>query len=559
MKVRSRAIMTLFLLFGLILASSQVFGIGTNLFDPQRPVADRDMNKLYDDLQTELQVDKGQQYPIIVQLNSQLTPQLLSSFKAGIGDFTPTYTYTYLQAFATKLTSKQIMKLKSFPEVAKIQWDAPVEIYMNTAAQNYGITQSRRMMWLDGDRDGNGAVYTTQDVVIAFIDTGIDTGHVDLPRAKVIGWQDLIAMRATPYDDNGHGTHVAGIAAGTGRGDQRYMGIAPGAAVVMVKALDATGKSRMSVIDAALEWVIGQKDKLSIDVLSLSFGTRGSADGTDCTCQLINLAARGGITVLTAAGNMGPGKQTIGSPGVAEKAITVGGMADRGEGGDFLAYFSSRGPSLDNRAKPDITAPCWRISAPQAKTTNGYIVYSGTSMAVPFSAGAVALMLDYRPNLTPDQIKDLLIKSAEDWGPIGWDPDYGYGRLQLEEALNRLKNPPGKTAKNTYHFRSSEELPSTGFYDRWAINLRNVNMPLAITMIAELAGKDDNFNLYLYDSNGNQVMRAEQGGRQEWLSYQPTVTGQFILEVISYKGSGKYYLDISGDISTLSLQKDNCY
>ena len=557
MKLKSLAAKMLLSVVGLLCAALPVWAIGTNQFDSAHPMADRNKNKIFDSLETELQVDKGQ-YPVIVLLNERVTPELLTTLKAGIGEFTPTYTYTYLQAFATKLTAKQITRLKDYSQVAKIQWDAPLEVYMNSAADNYGITQARRTMWLDGDRDGNPGIYTLRDVVIAFIDTGIDTNHIDLPVAKVLGWRDFLANKPTPYDDHGHGTHVAGIASGTGRGDQRCTGVAPGSAVVMAKALDNTGKGRMSVVDAALEWIITEKDKLSIDVLNLSFGTRGPADGSDSTCQLINYAQKSGIVVVAAAGNLGPGKQTIASPGAAEKAITVGGMADRGEGGDFLAYFSSRGPTLDGRLKPDLTAPCWRIMAPQFKTKNQYTVYSGTSMAVPFVAGIAALLLDFKPALTPDQLKDTLLKGAEDWGPKGWDADYGTGKLHLEEAINRLKTPPGKSLKNLQHFRGEEELPATGFYDRWIIDLQNTKLPLAITMVTELVGKEDNFNLYLYDPRGNQIMRAEQGGRQEWLSYQPIVVGQYVLEVLSDKGKGKYYLDFSGDIGAVYLQKDNC-
>lgn len=547
------------IVLGLVIkAGPVVYGIEIFPFDSKRPMADQNDNKLYDDLELELKLEKDQ-YPVIVHLTEPANPRLLSYLKSKIGDFTPTYIYRYFNGFATQLTKEQILRLREYSVIEKIQWDAPVEIYMDTAAPGFGVLKARQYYLVDGDRDGDPGIYTSQDVVIAFIDTGIDVKHVDLPENKVIGWLDLIQNRSTPYDDHGHGTHVAGIAAGLGIGNQDYIGVAPGAALVVVKALDAEGKSRMSIVDAGIEWLLDQKDQLKIDILSISFGSKGTADGSDSTCQLINLLVEKGINVVVAAGNQGAGLQTIGSPGAAEKAITVSGMADQGEGGEFLAYFASRGPTLDGRAKPDLCGPGWRIMAPQARTTDQYIVFSGTSMAAPFTAGIIALLLDLQPSLTPDEIKNILLKTAEDWGPEGWDPDYGMGKIQVENALDQLKDKSNMVFDNPYHFRAEEDLPSEGFYDQWIVELGSTDHILAVTMVTYLDEDKDNLNLYLYDPNGNLVAKGERGGRHEWISIYPTMAGPYTLEVVSYKGSGKYYLDFYGDILLFYLGADNQY
>lgn len=115
----------------------------------------------------------------------------------------------------------------------------------------------------------------------------------------------------------------------------------------------------------------------------MSLGTSGSSDGTDTVSQAVNRAADAGIIPVVAAGNSGPARYTIGSPGAAAKAITVAAMADPNELGFGLASFSSRGPTRDERVKPDIAAPGVAIMAPKANTTSQYVAYSGTSMATP--------------------------------------------------------------------------------------------------------------------------------------------------------------------------------
>lgn len=147
------------------------------------------------------------------------------------------------------------------------------------------------------------------------------------------------------------------------------------------------------------------------------------------TSMAVNNAFAKGILPVVAAGNSGPVRYTVGSSAAAKNALTVGAFADIGERGFHVTDFSSRGPTKDNRIKPDIMATGYQIIAPYTNSENQYIAYSGTSMATPFVAGVAALMLDANESLTPLDLKTKITSTAQDWGPTGQDIDYGYGRL----------------------------------------------------------------------------------------------------------------------------------
>src|SRR6185295_17290477 len=153
-------------------------------------------------------------------------------------------------------------------------------------------------------------------------------------------------------------------------------------------------------------------------------------------------------------------------------------------GGFFLASFSSRGLTADGRVKPDIVAPGVSITSVAANTTNGYTIYSGTSMATPFVAGVSLLMRDANPSLTPQQIKDAMTGTAEDWGPAGPDGDYGAGRLDAYAALRQVGAPLGSTGPALpKHSFSSGSLAGTGATADVTLNVTDTQFPIAATMI----------------------------------------------------------------------------
>ncbi len=194
--------------------------------------------------------------------------------------------------------------------------------------------------------------WTAAGSALCFIDTGIDPNHEQLA-GRVVGWQDWVNGRPDPYDDHGHGTHVAGIAAGkpTTAANQAYGGVAPGASIISAKVLDSTGFGDDANVVSAIQWCAARPD---VDVISMSLGSPGS-DGSDAGSQAVDAAVAAGKVVVAAAGNDGDAPGTISSPGVATDAITVGAASDPStlagatdtDTGLYLAGFSSRGPTTN--------------------------------------------------------------------------------------------------------------------------------------------------------------------------------------------------------------------
>lgn len=527
-------------------------------------IQNKNGNKFFDNLEQKLdQAKSDEKLPVIIQFDtSKVNSNAANALQKRIGKFDVKYKYEIIDGVAATLTKKQIQQLENIPFVKVVEYDSEVQATMDTSDDWFGTSQARADFDVEGDLDGNPNSYSKDDVVVAVIDTGIDASHVDLNNGKVIGWKDYVRGQSTPYDDNGHGTHVSGIIAGEGDGNSRYEGVAPGAALVGIKVLDRNGSGSMSDVTAGIEWAVQNKDTYGIEVLNLSLGTSASSDGTDSTSQAINYAVDQGLVAVVAAGNSGPDTYTVGSPGAAEKAITVGAGADLGEGGYFLANFSSRGYTADNRIKPDIVAAGYNIMAPEANSTNGYVEYSGTSMATPFTAGAIALMLDNNSSLNPSQVEDHLFGTALDWGPSGKDIDYGHGFLDGYAAVASAGGDSGTNIERPDHFYGSESLPGSGYSDVFNLTVDDTSYPVAITMImpdwtSSWFYTDPDFDIYVYDPNGNQVAQSEGTQRQETISFTPTQTGTYQIEVYSYRGDGNYFFDVSAGGQGLSLAQDD--
>ena len=291
--------------------------------------------------------------------------------------------------------------------------------------------------------------YDGSGVGVAVIDSGVSPSHDDLtdPIAgvqRVDQFVDLINERSVAYDDYGHGTHVAGIIAGNGFDSSgRRSGIAPGAHLIVLKALDGSGRGRISDVIAALDYVVSHKTELNIRIVNLSIATGVYESYTSDPLTLATArVVREGIVVVAAAGNYGHNAQGrtqyrgITAPGNAPWVLTVGasshmGTIDRAD--DTIAAFSSRGPgAIDNGAKPDLVAPGvgieslsdpsssfyvtkspYLLSGTVPTTYLPYLSLSGTSMAAPVVAGTVALMLQANPSLTPNAVKAILQYTAE--------------------------------------------------------------------------------------------------------------------------------------------------
>jgi serine protease AprX len=285
--------------------------------------------------------------------------------------------------------------------------------------------------------DGSG-------VTIATIDSGVTPWHDDLAdlsgaAERVDRFVDLVNGRADAYDDYGHGTHVAGIIAGNGFDSTgRRSGIAPGAHLVAIKALDGSGQGQISDVIAAIDYAVSHKDELNIRIVNLSVAAAVSESyNADPLTLAAQRAVASGIVVVAAAGNNGRSAQGrtqyagITAPGNAPWVLTVGasshmGTIDRAD--DTIAAFSSRGPTaIDYTAKPDLVAPgvgieslsdpdsafyttksAYLLDGTVATSYRPYLSLSGTSMATPVVSGTVALMLQANPSLTPNAVKAIL-------------------------------------------------------------------------------------------------------------------------------------------------------
>ncbi len=277
---------------------------------------------------------------------------------------------------------------------------------------------------------------TGRGVTVAVLDSGV-AADPDLvqPANRILASVNFADQRLVS-DPGGHGTHVAGIVAGNGgRSDGQFVGVAPEANIVDVRVLSSTGSGRISSVVRGIEWVLAHQATYNIRVLNLSFGAPASTSyRTDPMSAAVEIAWRRGLVVVVAAGNGGPARGTVASPGIDPYAITVGATDDQGTispRDDTLAPFSSWG-SADSNAKPDLVAPGRRIVSLRvpgsaldrlfadrvvtASTGATYIRMSGTSMATPVVSGAVALLLQRRPSLTPDQVKAILVASTQPYG-----------------------------------------------------------------------------------------------------------------------------------------------
>jgi serine protease AprX len=281
----------------------------------------------------------------------------------------------------------------------------------------------------------------------------------------------------------------------------------------------------------------------------MSLGASAPSDGSDPLSQAVNSAVDSGIVAVVAAGNSGSDAGTVSTPAAAERAISVCAMRDVGELGWSLAPWSSRGPTVDGRIKPDICAPGYKITAPMAGTQSRYVAYSGTSMASPFVAGLAALLLQVNPYLGVDEVQELLYSTAQDWGPEGKDSDFGYGRVDAYQAIKRvLGRRTGTGPANPIHAVGMNS-STAGVDDWWVVDVADITKPLAATLLlTDSMFSDYDLDLYVFDAAGNPVASSFDIARQETANFRPLRPGAYYLLVTGYSGEGPYTLDVSWGI-----------
>ncbi len=254
--------------------------------------------------------------------------------------------------------------------------------------------------------------YTGKGIGVCILDTGIYE-HIDFT-GRIWAFYDFLAFKRRPYDDNGHGTHVAGLVAGDGTASMgKYRGAAPGCGIISLKVLDRYGTGSQDDVLRALRWIRENRQQYRIRVVNISVGTTCNSKRNHARLlESVEQLWDEGVVVVTAAGNQGPRPSSITAPGSSKKVITVG-SSDLLEG---RSAISGRGPTAECVCKPDIVAPGNKIMSCVPGKPYSYGVKSGTSMSTPLVTGAIACALEKNPALTNTDIKTMLMNSAEDMG-----------------------------------------------------------------------------------------------------------------------------------------------
>lgn len=346
--------------------------------------------------------------PVIISFKDKADPEI-AQLHGKV-----THSYKYIPAVAADLPEQAIENLKKNNKIACIETDYEVNVLEEVVP--WGITRiGAPVVHTNGDK-GTG-------INVAIIDTGINYNNPDLCD-NYKGGYDFVNDDADPFDDNGHGTHCAGIIAAADN-DIGVIGVAPEANLYSLKTVNGTGSGNVSDLIAAIEWAIDTcKDadtSNDIQIISMSLGSNDRVTALETACSQ---AYDSGILLVAAAGNDGNERGTgdsVDYPGAYSSVITVAAT-------DLMnkrASFSSTGPAVE------LAAPGVNILSTYK---NGWASLRGTSMACPHVAGTAALVLAASPSFTNSNIRDRLAQTATDLGTPGRDNLYGYGLVNAEAA-----------------------------------------------------------------------------------------------------------------------------
>ncbi|WP_162848360.1 S8 family peptidase [Paenibacillus nanensis] len=393
--------------------------------------------------------NKNRKVRVIVQFQKKLTSSSIQALQKQLGasELPVKRRIAFLNCIASDVSLTCLKRMCGCKGIQKIYLDGVKKVSLTVATPSIGSAAGRRLKGIDG-----------RGINVGVIDTGVYP-HPDLtrPRNRIVAFKDFVRGRRRPYDDNGHGTHLAGDIAGNGRSSRgKIRGPAPGAGIVAIKAFNSAGDAYDSTIIRAIEWSIRNRKRLGLRVLTLSFGgTATTRCSEDPLCQAVEKAVRAGIVVVTAAGNSGPKRGSIESPGNSPSAITVGSVDDRRsirQSDDNITFYSSRGPAAGGVAKPDLVAPGESITSlraprsrqdretPHLRVGRHYFLLSGTSVSAAIVAGAAAQLLQQRPTLTPRQVKSILKRHAS---PLPFSPNaVGSGEVNVRFLLRNAGRRP---------------------------------------------------------------------------------------------------------------------
>jgi serine protease AprX len=359
------------------------------------------------------------------------------------------------------LSGSKILALANDPDVAYISLDEVVTATFDPL-DGAALASSPGMLAVGAPQAWRQLGVTGRGVGVAILDSGI-APHPDLA-GRIVAAVDFTsggtgAALVPPADPGGHGTHVAGLVAGDGTASGgAYTGVAPGANLIDVRVIAASGSTNVSTLIAGVQWVLAHRADYNIRVVNLSAGRRVTTSyRDDPLATAVEVLVFAGITVVVSAGNEGPNQRTITSPGNDPYVVTVGAIDDSGTAttaDDDLASWSSRGVTpIDGLTKPDLVAPGRKIVSLRSPGSTldleltdrlvaslnplapAYFRLSGTSMAAPVVTGVVALMLEASPALTPAQVKSRLKNTATAL-PYGSPEITGSGLVSATAAVS---------------------------------------------------------------------------------------------------------------------------
>jgi subtilisin len=392
--------------------------------------------------------------PVIVGFKGLPDAALIHAFGGQI-----THEYNLISAIACSLPAQAVNALQKNPHIAFVEEDFEVTaLEYGYPTEDWGITQI-----------GAKSVHATNKgtgIKVGVIDTGINKLHEDLSMKIGGGW-DFVNNDNDPMDDNGHGTHCAGIIAAainTYNGvPVAVVGVAPEASIYAYKVLNSRGSGTISNIILGIQRAVTDQ----VDVISMSLGSTSYSQGLYDACVA---ATSNNVVVVAAAGNSGNTAtgSTVNYPAKFECVIAVGATNVN----DVLATFSSTGPEVDVVAPGVSILSDYKDVSPTDGRNCDTLYMSGTSMACPHVAGTAALMLSANPSLTPAQVQTILQGTAKDLGTVvGFDNYYGYGRIDASHAVtDALTTTPDTTPPAQVAGLTATAISATQISLAWNLN-----------------------------------------------------------------------------------------
>lgn len=371
--------------------------------------------------------DLPENISVIIKFKDRIDQMDINSVESLDADVT--HVHNLINAVSAKVPINKIGKIKTNPNVEYVEIDQeatilgfPAEVAADQITP-WGVLKIRSPEVHQTGNQGEG-------IKVCIIDTGIDYNHEDL-KNNYKGGYNFVKNTTDPMDDHGHGTHVSGTVAALNN-QLGVIGVAPGAYIYSLKALDQNGSGSYSNIISAIQWAVDNK----MQIISMSLGGSGYSQAFDDACKRANDS---GILIIAAAGNSnGDGsKDTVSYPGKFDSVVAVAAT----DSNDARASFSSAGPAVEVAA-PGVNVPSTVPKSGNLGDPSGYKNLNGTSMATPHISGTAALVMKAHPNISNKQVREILQKATIDLGNQGRDVFFGYGRIDAKAAVDSQEPPP---------------------------------------------------------------------------------------------------------------------